>query len=125
MNKEQFIKEICDKFPYLKDEILDEDYGGLFSLQVSVFRENTQSAIDNCNNEVIETHLNFISKNFKSFDNEVENSIVLSYIGKLDFKNYPMPKLFQDIQAELAIYNQSAHKDETLIKVLKKISKEK
>jgi len=31
---------------------------------------------------------------------EIENSIVLSYIGKLDFKNYPVPKCIREIQKE-------------------------
>ena len=32
---------------------------------------------------------------------EIENSIVLSYIGKLDFKNYPVPKWKKNEQAHL------------------------
>lgn len=121
MNSEQFIQELCKRFPSLKNDILDEDYQRLFSLQISIFRNYTQSCIDNGDFKKVDECINFIFENFNNLDSKVENSIVLSYIGKLDFKNYPIPKLLKEFKEALDSYNNSALNNQKLVDVLKKI----
>jgi hypothetical protein len=123
MEQEQFIQNLCDEFPYLSEDILDDDYEGLLTLQIGVFRESTQEAIDNNDSQKIDEHLNFILNNFNKVNDKVQNSIVLSYIGKLNFKKHLKPKLFREFQNALENYNALAYKDEKLINFLKNISK--
>ena len=59
--------------------------------------------------------------NFDDFDDDVNNSIVLSYIQKLNFKDYKTPPFFMNFQKELKEYEQSSYTDEKLIDFLKNI----
>ena len=123
MNKKDFLNKLIQCFPDMKEEILDDDYNGLFSLQVGVFRDITQKAIDTHDLENIEKYTQFILDNFDDFDDDVNNSIVLSYIQKLNFKDYKTPSFFMNFQKELKEYEQSSYTDEKLIGFLKSIKK--
>ena len=123
MNKKDFLNKLIQCFPDMKEEILDDDYNGLFSLQVGVFRDITQKAIDTHDLENIEKYTQFILDNFDDFDDDVNNSIVLSYVQKLNFKDYKTPSFFMNFQKELKEYEQSSYTDEKLIGFLKSIKK--
>ena len=123
MNKKDFLNKLIQCFPDMKEEILDDDYNELFSLQVGVFRDITQKAIDTHDLENIEKYTQFILDNFDDFDDDVNNSIVLSYIQKLNFKDYKTPSFFMNFQKELKEYEQSSYTDEKLIDFLKSIKK--
>ena len=123
MNKKDFLNKLIQCFPDIKEEILDNDYNGLFSLQVGVFRDITQKAIDTHDLENVEKYTQFILDNFDNFDDDVNNSIVLSYIQKLNFKDYKTPSFFMNFQKELKEYEQSSYTDEKLIDFLKSIKK--
>ena len=118
MNKKYFLNKLIECFPDMKEEILDDDYNGLFSLQVGVFRDITQKAIDTHDLENVEKYTQFILDNF---DDDVNNSIVLSYIQKLNFKDYKTPSFFMNFQKKLKEYEQSSYTDEKLIDFLKNI----
>lgn len=121
MNKKDFLNKLIQCFPDMKEEILDDDYNGLFSLQIAVFRDITQKAIDTHDLENVEKYTQFILDNFDDFDDDVNNSIVLSYIQKLNFKDYKTPSFFMNFQKELKEYEQSSYTDEKLIDFLKNI----
>ena len=123
MNKKDFLNKLIQCFPDMKEEILDDDYNELFSLQVGVFRDITQKAIDTHDLENVEKYTQFILDNFDDFDDDVNNSIVLSYIQKLNFKDYKTPPFFMNFQKELKEYEQSSYTDEKLIDFLKSIKK--
>ena len=123
MNKKDFLNKLIQCFPDIKEEILDNDYNGLFSLQVGVFRDITQKAIDTHDLENVEKYTQFILDNFDDFDDDVNNNIVLSYIQKLNFKDYKTPPFFMNFQKELKEYEQSSYTDEKLIDFLKSIKK--
>ena len=123
MNKKDFLNKLIQCFPDMKEEILDDDYNELFSLQVGVFRDITQKAIDTHDLENVEKYTQFILDNFDNFDDDVNNSIVLSYIQKLNFKDYKTPSFFMNFQKELKEYEQSSYTDEKLIDFLKSIKK--
>ena len=73
MNKKDFLNKLIQCFPDIKEEILDNDYNGLFSLQVGVFRDITQKAIDTHDLENVEKYTQFILDNFDDFDDDVNN----------------------------------------------------
>jgi len=119
MDEKVFIEQLANKFPEIKDDLLDEDYEGLLTLQIGVFKNATQKAIDCGDFNLVDQYLNYILDKFPEFDNRIENSVILSYIGKLDFKDYPISKFIKQIQENLEEYNQSMYKDEALINFLK------
>lgn len=125
MNKELFLEKLISSFPQLKENILDEDYEGLLSLQIGEFRIATQQAMDEHKIQEANEYLLFIMNHFYEFDDDVQNSIVISYIQKLNFVNIPIPPFFDKIQKQLNEYYASAYSDEKLLDFLKKIRKEK
>ena len=108
----------------METEIKDEDYDGLFSLQVGVFRQFTQSAIDQEDIPTLENHINFVLNYFEEFSEEVENSIVLQYIDKLNFKNISPPTLFTRFKEALKSKREEATKDEEFLRILSKLKSE-
>lgn len=124
LNKSQFIELLCSSFPYMETEIKDEDYDGLFSLQIGVFRQFTQSAIDQEDIPTLENHINFVLNYFEEFSEEVENSIVLQYIDKLNFKNISPPTLFTRFKEALESKREEATKDEEFLRTLSKLKSE-
>lgn len=45
---------------------------------------------------MIDECIDYTWKNFNNLAAKIENSVVLSYIEKLNFHNYPLPKLFKE-----------------------------
>ncbi|NDV66666.1 hypothetical protein [Bacteroides sp. 224] len=121
-----FIEKLCEEFPDMSNDILDEDILDIFSLQIGVFRSYTQEAIDGGDFEKVDRYFNFLDPYLKNIyqkpsstisASKIENSIVLSYIGKLDFKNYPKSKCVSKIQKGLQdYYDDSISQDDKLIK---------
>lgn len=126
----QFIEQLCREFPDMANDILDEDILDIFSLQIGVFRSYTQIAIDEGDFPKVESYLKFIDPYLKnicqkssSIDkaSKIENSIVLSYITKLDFKNYSKSKCINEIQKEFQEYNDSISQNDKLINFLRDV----
>jgi len=128
-NQERFINDLCKSFPEIEKDINDEDYLGIFSLQIGVFRQYTQNAINNKNFDLVNKYTKFISEQLQNIHklgvnqkeaSNIENSLILSYIGKLDFKDYSAPQWIIQTQKELQEYNYSVVQDDKLIKFLEK-----
>jgi len=89
-----FIHDLILNFPEIKDKVLDEDYLGLFSQQIGCFREFTQKAIDNNDINLALKCFKFVAEYLPKVIFEVENSLVISWMTKLDFsKNKSLEKL--------------------------------
>lgn len=88
-NRETFVSYLAEKFPSIKDELLDEDYEGLLSLQIGVFRAYTQKSIDTFDNNTALKCFKFVDHVLSEVDNNVENSLVISFLGKLNFIKNP------------------------------------
>ncbi|WCT10771.1 DUF7674 family protein [Mucilaginibacter jinjuensis] len=84
MNAESFVFQLITEFPELKEDILDEE---LTSLQIMSFRAFTQKAIDVNDLELVKRCLTFVDGVLDAVDPEINNSLYLSYLGKLNFKN--------------------------------------
>ncbi|MES2809964.1 MAG: hypothetical protein V4619_15140 [Bacteroidota bacterium] len=82
-SEEQFVALITDTFPSLADEILDEDYKGLITLQVGCFTRFTQDAIDENDVKLVTKCFDFVDNIFERVNDRVENSLVITYLGKL------------------------------------------
>lgn len=116
---DDFVKLLAENFPEIKEEILNEDYEGLLSLQIGVFRAFTQNAINNGDTLQIDRCFKFINSLLGSVDEKVENSIYMSYFRKLDFeKNSTVKKLLskevlKNIEA-IAEHERGANQDPKL-----------
>ena len=89
---DDFIKLLTENFPEIKEEIIDEDYDGLLSLQIGVFRTFTQNAINKGDTSQIDRCFKFINSLLGNVEHKVENSIYMSYFSKLDFEANPTVK---------------------------------
>jgi hypothetical protein len=122
-NEQAFIKELISAFPEIKNEILDEDYAGLISLQIGCFKRFTQKAIDNNDLDVVKKSFQFVEANIGTVEHKIENALYISYLGKLNIvKNSKVEKLLPDSLKralfELNAYNTSGSKNEKLNKFL-------
>lgn len=71
-------------------------FSWIFALKLSGFRNYIQSGLDNGHKTMIDECIDCTWKNFNNLAAKIENSVVLSYIEKLNFHNYPLPKLFKE-----------------------------
>jgi hypothetical protein len=93
-NHECFINELVSAFPEIKDEVLDEDYLGLISLQIGCFKRFTQKAIDIDDLVTVKKCFEFVNRKFETVEFEIENALLISYLGKLNItKNSEVEKL--------------------------------
>jgi len=104
-----FIKDWVDRFPEIAEEVLDEDYIGIFTLQIGCFKRFTQKAIDLGDLETIRKCFNFMEENISGVEFKIENALFISYLGKLDFKGSSqienlMPQRLKKVLSELKIY---------------------
>lgn len=81
----KFIEEMIARFPQVKEEILDKDYAGSINLQMGVFKRFTQESIDSNNTLLITACFDFINSAFHTVTFDVENAIIITYLGHLNF----------------------------------------
>lgn len=86
-NDEVFIRDLVHEFPQIKDEVFDEAYLGLTSLQIGCFTRFTQQAINSKNIELIKKCFLFTATNFDLVSTKIRNSLYISYLGKLEINN--------------------------------------
>jgi hypothetical protein len=118
-----FVTKLIEEFPELKDEVLDEDYAGLISLQIGCFRRFTQQAIDLNNLDLVKKCFLFVEAIYDIVNPEVRNLLYISYIGKLKMPiggavEKILPERFKQIISELNTYHTSIPKNEKLNKFL-------
>jgi len=123
-NVKGFIDKLVSEFPEIKDEVLDEDYEGLITLQIGCFRRFTQKAIDDSNLILVGKCFRFVEDNINNVEFPIENSLTISYLGKLNIEpNSPierlLPKELKDIIDTLHNYYQSPSNNEKFNKFIK------
>ena len=126
--QEVFLKELIEAFPEIRDEIMDEDYLGLITLQIGCFKRFTQIAIDKNELDVIKKCFLFVDENIEIVEYAVKNALYISYLGHLNIpKKSKANKLLtinlKNILAELDKYNKSVSKNEKLNKFINDLRK--
>jgi hypothetical protein len=86
-NNTSFITDLINTFPEIKEDILDEDYINLIGLQIACFAWFTQKAININNIALIIKCFQFVDDNIDIVEFDVENSLTVSWLGKLNFDN--------------------------------------
>lgn len=89
IDQKRFVEKLSMRFPELKPELNDECIKGNITTEVDVFLRYTQNAIDSGNEAVAEKCFSFLQEIMPSLDHETENSIVISYLGRLNFRSHP------------------------------------
>jgi hypothetical protein len=122
-SQETFINELITAFPEIKTQISDEDNLGLISLQIGCFRRFTQKAIDLNDLRTVKKCFDFAGVNVGDVTLPVENSLFISYLGKLNIiQGGEVEKLLsanlKDFRKTLQTYYESEPKDEKLKKFL-------
>lgn len=104
LDKGDFIEALIDRFPDVKDEILDKGYSFSIGLQLGCFKRFTQTAIDKNNIEKIKECFDFVDSIIDEVTKDVENSIYISYLNHLNFsknekaKKYLSNKLLSKVE---------------------------
>lgn len=88
-NKDLFIDDLIKVFPELKEEMLDEDYSFSITLQMGNLKRYIQKAINDNNSDIFDSMVVFIVENLPLVDEKIQNSIFISFLGKLDFSGTP------------------------------------
>lgn len=126
--KKKFIEELINTFPKIKEEVLDEDWAGLTSLQIECFTEFTQYAIDHDEKNTVLKCFQFVADSLECVEFSIENSLVISWLGKLNFKKnnsyYDLlsPNL-KEIYTKLENHYSNPSKNEKLNSFLKNMEK--
>lgn len=107
-----FLNELIDAFPEVRDEVLDEDYEDLIALQVGCLTKFTQAAIKIEDWKTVARCIKFVNENFDNVEFSIENSLAISYLGKLEFPQDSMaekllPKKLYEIREALLGYYDS------------------
>ena len=123
-NSDDFINELANNFPLIRNEILDDDYAGLPTLQISCFTRFTQKAIDNNDLITVKKCFEFVETSFGNVELRIENALFLSYLGKLNFHTNSKAKkllssIFKNALTDIESYNSLNSKNDSVIKFLK------
>ncbi|MGZ3814024.1 MAG: DUF7674 family protein [Mucilaginibacter sp.] len=121
-----FLNDLIQEFPTIKEEVMDEDYLGLISLQLGCFRRFTQKAIDTDNLDLIKKCFLFVDENFDIVSAEIKSSLYISYLAKLNFSPKSKVEGLLPLKLKKAIkdvneYYASTSENEKLNKFLKGI----
>ncbi len=84
----EFIEVLVTKFPDIKEEVLNEDYHDLISLQVGCFTRFTQKAINAGDRNTALKCFHFADNCIDTVEYGVENSLAISWAAKLKFDNH-------------------------------------
>ena len=97
--KDLFIDKMTERFPSIKDDVLDEDMSGLFYLQVGVLKHFIQEKIDEDDSSLFVQAVEFLESSLGAFGHEVDNAIYTSVLEHLNFKK--SPKLAKMLSSKL------------------------
>ena len=120
-----FIEKLKQSFPTITLNV--EEDNGYLVLQVGAFKRFTQNAINSGDKELVLKCFKFVEENMNKFEHNVENSLVLSWLDKLDFTigdtiyNLLSPKLKQ-IHLELKQYNPGISTNKKVSEFLKNVN---
>ena len=108
-DEKAFIEDLINCFPEIKKEVLDEEIVGLLSLQVGCLTRFTQKAIDVNDLHTVSRCFHFVEESFEQVVFEIENSLVISVLGHLDFRKNPkaekmLSEKFKDILKALKLH---------------------
>jgi len=107
-----FLNDLVTAFPEIKGEVLDEDYQDLIALQVGCLTRFSQAAIKAEDWKTVARCIKFVNESFDQVEFSVENSLAISYLGKLEFSQESMaekllPKNLCEIRETLLEYYES------------------
>ena len=117
MNNKEFIDKLTNTFPEIKEEVMDEDFEGLITLQIGCFMRYTQKAIDTNNEISINNSFQFVLDNLESVNDRIENALYISFLNKLSFtknisaKSLLPPKLLA-AKNKMDEYDKAPHSEE-------------
>jgi predicted nucleic acid-binding OB-fold protein len=82
-----YLQQLAEQFPEIEEELLDEDYEGLITLQTGVFKRFIQKAILDNDEPILKRSFKYLNDNFELFDDKVQNSIVVSLLEHLELNS--------------------------------------
>jgi tRNA A37 threonylcarbamoyltransferase TsaD len=121
ISEKDFIDMLVNRFPEIKEEVLDEDYEGLLTLQVGCFKRFTQEAIDNNDFQRVSASFEFVNEIGDKVIQKVENALYIFYLGHLTIsKGSKVEKMLPD---KLKKAYQDIHKHNSSLSQNSKLNK--
>jgi hypothetical protein len=125
-DNDTFINDLVNTFPEIREEVLDEDYSGLITLQIGCFRRYTQNAIDANDLDTVKKCFRFVESNIGAVENKIENALYISYLSHLNILNNSkikslLPPNLKSAFIAINDYNESASKNDKLNSFLKNL----
>lgn len=123
-----FLNDLGNQFPGIRTELFDEDYEDNSTLQIDVFLRYTLRLIENNDVDAIKTCLDFVDSHISGISRRYENSLVVSYLGKI---NFLPPSIRRLLSKRLLVYvealenhKQAMNNDREFIEQARKIRDE-
>ena len=124
ISEKGFIDMLVKRFPEIKEEVLDEDYEGLLTLQVGCFKRFTQEAINNNDFQRVSASFEFVNELIDQVTAKVENALYISYLGHLTISKGSkvekmLPGKLKEAYGDIHKHNSSKSQNSKLNKFLK------
>lgn len=87
INSEQFIKKFVEEFPQYRAQIYDSAWLNLPNLQLGMIREIVDELIKSRKYDILKTLFTFFENGLINSDSELRNSIAVSFLEHLNFKD--------------------------------------
>lgn len=84
LSTSEFIQLMAEQFPAIKDDVLDEDYDGLITLQVRFLANYANKCISTGRLDEVRRVLNFFEAVLPKVDIKVDNALHVSFLEHLD-----------------------------------------
>jgi predicted glycoside hydrolase/deacetylase ChbG (UPF0249 family) len=122
---DKFLHELAANFPEIESELYDEDFEDNPTAQIDVFMRYTKELINRNESHMVKACFLFVDHYISNVSKKYENSLVFSYLNKMNFKqtyarNLLTKKLLTYVE-ELEEHSRKTFEDEEFIKKAKHI----
>ena len=85
VGREEFISELIQSFPELREEVEDEIISGLLHLEMASFARCTQDAIERGEFDRLIQYYKFADRFYRNANGALKNAFYVSYLENLNF----------------------------------------
>jgi hypothetical protein len=91
LNPTQFLADLTEQFPLLAAEVFDEDYQGLFYVQVGCLATYANNCYRRADWPELKRVIDYFQQRVAQVEAEVENALYVAFLEHLDFEGDTLP----------------------------------
>ncbi|HEK19298.1 DUF7674 family protein [Mucilaginibacter sp.] len=80
----EFLQLLVEQFPAIKDDVLDEDYKGLITLQVKFFTKYANNCISTGRLDEVRRVFEFFEAVLPKIDSDLDNALHVTFLERLN-----------------------------------------